>query len=217
MRTLLIGTALWCALSTLASAEIVITEIHPTGSSNSTYAQDWFELTNMGETTVDITGWRFEDDSFIFGNSAALNGVTEILAGQSVVFVAGDSAVADAFVNAWFGSSVPDNFVIGTHGGPGLGSGGDAVVIYDSAQNIITSVNYLIATTPGVTFDNAAGLTGDLSTLSVVGVNGAFTSFAGGEIGSPGTIATAVPEPTTFAALAVGAMGMLVRRRKLRK
>ncbi len=46
-----------------AQAAIVITEAHPTGSSSSTYAADWFELTNTGNTDVDITGWRVDDNS----------------------------------------------------------------------------------------------------------------------------------------------------------
>ena len=41
---------------------VVISEIHPGGSS-SAYAADWFEVTNTGTTTVDITGWKFDDSS----------------------------------------------------------------------------------------------------------------------------------------------------------
>ena len=78
------------------------------------------------------------------------------------------------------------------------------------------------ASTVGRTFDNAAGLNNlTLTTLSTLGVNGAFNSTANTtgavvvlDIGSPGTIA-AVPEPATLATLLGGllAVGTLVRRR----
>lgn len=65
-------------------------------------------------------------------------------------------------------------------------------------------------------FDNAAGLNNaTLTQKSVAGVNGAFVSASGFEIGSPGVIA-AVPEADTYAmALAgLGLMGFITIRRK---
>ncbi len=79
-----------------------------------------------------------------------------------------------------------------------LGSGGDALNIYDASSTTPVARVTFGTTTAGKTFDNAAGLNGvAISQLSAVGVNGAFTSFNGSEIGSPGTI-TAVPEPSTW-------------------
>jgi hypothetical protein len=53
-----------------------------------------------------------------------------------------------------------------------------------------------------------------LSTLSVVGLNGAFVAAAGGEIGSPGTVGV-IPEPGTWALMLAGlaAVGGIARRR----
>ncbi len=199
-----------------ASAAIIISEVHPTGSGNSTYLADWFELTNTGGAAVDITGWRIDDGSNAFATSFPLRGVTSILPGQSVVFAEGNAAGSNdptihaAFQTAWFGGSIPAGFTIGGYGGSGLGlsSGGDGVSIFDSIGTPIASVTFGAATNL-VTFDNATGLAGAISALSAVGVNGAFNSLAGGEIGSPG----AVPEPATLGLFGLGGLAVARRRR----
>ena len=202
-------------------AQIRITEVHPTGSSNGTYNRDWFELTNFGASAVNITGWRMDDNSFSFANSVALLGVTSIDPGQSVVFIeASDLATASQqFIDAWFGGTAPTGFTMGNYSGSGvgLGSGGDAVVIFDPDANEITRVTFG-ASTAGITFDNAEGLQGAISTLSQVGVNGAFESVTGNEIGSPGTIGSvAVPEPTALALVSAGVVAYAGRRYFQRK
>lgn len=71
---------------------VSITEVHPSGSGNGTYAADWFEITNTGATPLDIAGWRVDDDSNAFGSSVALRGVTTIPAGRSAVFFEGNAS-----------------------------------------------------------------------------------------------------------------------------
>ena len=70
--------------------------------------------------------------------------------------------------------------------------------------------------TPLATWDNTAGLNNaTLTVKSVAGVNGAFVSTNGAEVGSPGVV-FAVPEPTGFALalLGFGALGMRRRGKK---
>ncbi len=171
------------------AGDLIISEVWSGGSSNGTYAADWFEITNTGATAVDITGWKVDDSSASFASAVALSGVTSIDPGQSVVFVEGTATQATALTTAWFGASPPSGFTIGTYSGSGigLGSGGDAVNLYDSGGTLVTNVSFGAAGT-ATTFDNAAGVVGAISTLSVVGTNGAFVSDTGGETGSPGTI-----------------------------
>ncbi len=218
---LLTSAALLASLAGAANANIVITEAHSSGSGNTTYQADWFELTNTGTSAVDITGWTVDDSS----NGTvrlALRGVTTINPGQSVVFIetntsgSNDAAVTAAFVNAWFGG-LPTGFVIGTYGGSGIGlsTGGDAINIFEASSGPrVTGIAFGTATT-GVTFDNYTAQAGSttlplplVSTLSVVGVNNAFTSLTGNEVGSPGNI------PTPGALALVGLAGLAAARRR---
>ena len=193
-------------LPVVAHAQIIISEVDPTGSSAS-YAADWFELKNTGASAVDLTGWKMDDNSANFSLAVALRGITSIAAGQSVVFVEGNAsgttdATLDAnFISAWFGGSAPVGFTIANYGGSGVGlsATSDAVNIYNSTGTLQAGVTFG-ASTAGISFDNAAGLSGTISQVSTVGVNGAFLSFSGLETGSPG----AVPEPSTFALASLG-------------
>ncbi len=180
---------------------VIVSEVSPTGSSNTTYRADWFELTNTGTHSVDLTGWKMDDNSNDFNDAVPLAGVSSLAPGQSAVFVETETTptrtTTDAFEAAWFGSNVPVGFTIGTYGGSGVGlsSGGDEVNIFDTLGDRVTGVTFGTSTT-GVSFDNSAGL-GDttatpptISTLSATGTNGAFASATGGETGSPGTSGT---------------------------
>jgi hypothetical protein len=200
-------------LPVVAHAQIIISEVDPTGSSAS-YAADWFELKNTGASAVDLTGWKMDDNSANFSLAVALRGITSVAAGQSVVFVEGNTsgttdATIDAnFISAWFGGSAPVGFTIANYGGSGVGlsATSDAVNIYNSTGTLQAGVTFG-ASTAGFTFDNAAGLSGAISQLSAAGVNGAFLSFNGAETGSPGNVGP-VPEPGTLALMGMGVLGL---------
>jgi hypothetical protein len=220
MKTLLTLALTWILMAQVSKADLIISEVYSAGSGNLTYGVDWFELTNRGATSINITGWRMDDNSANFAVSVPFGSeVTTIDAGVSVVFLETSAAnfanrVA-LFNQAWFGSDT-SSVVFGSYNGSGvgLGTGGDAVNIFDSAGNIQASVSFGAAST-GFTFDNAEGLTGAISRLSQVGVNGAFQSFNNAEIGSPGRIA--VPEPTSVALTIVGLTSFAALRRKSKK
>ncbi len=197
---------------------IIISEVNPSGSTRS-YGADWFEVTNTGSSAVDITGWSIDDNSHISTAAVLLRGLLSIPAGKSVVFIENSSTtVTDAtvltnFQTAWFGNattSVPTGFTYGFYGGSGVGlsGSGDEVNLFDAKGGWVTGIGFGVAT-PGVapaagqTFDNTAGValsalaaTSPLvSTLSVVGTNGAFLSADSLDIGSPGKISAAVVTP----------------------
>jgi hypothetical protein len=193
-----------------AAGGLIISEVAPWGSGNSPYAVDWFEVTNTTGAAVNISGWRMDDNSNSFALSVALNGVTSIAAGSSVVFLESStpSTTIPAFTSAWFGSSAPGGLLVGTYSGSGVGlsTGGDAVNLFDASGALQANVSFGASPSaaPFATFDNAAGLdNATISTLSVAGVNGAFlvpTPPAQAAIGSPGTIVNGSPTTTTTAA-----------------
>jgi len=197
-----------------------ITEVDAAGSGNTNYAADWFELTYTGAAAVNITGWRMDDSSASPNTSVALRGLSMIQPGQSVIFLEGnatgttDLAISNSFISTWFGSSVPSGLTLGFYGGSGVGlstaAAGDGVNVYDSASNLVASVSFG-GNVSAFTFDNSAGVSGSISQLSAVGVNGAFTSFVAAppEVGSPGV----VPEPSALALGALG-LGLVVRGRR---
>ena len=225
-RNAVVGSSmlLGALLSHSASAAMLITEVDPSGSS-AAYLADWFELTNTGDSAIDITGWKMDDNSNAFANAVALRGVTSIAAGQSVIFIEGtangstDAALQAAFKSAWWGSSVPNGLVFGGYGGSQVGLSGtaDAVNIFDSSGTLIANVSFGAATA-SKTFDNTAGLNNaTISTLSSAGVNGAFASFNAAEVGSPGVYAPpAVPVPASVWMLfsGLGLLGANARRKR---
>jgi hypothetical protein len=217
----IIIATLLTTLAAQANAAILITEVAPWSSGNSPIAADWFELTNTSSSALNISGWKVDDSSNSFASAAALNGVTSIAAGQSVIFIesAGGTAIS-SFISTWFGSNPAP--LIGYYSGTGLGlsTGGDAVNIYNAAGVLQANVTFGAsdALAPYQTFDNASGLNNAaISTLSAVGINGAFVALNdANEIGSPGKIAAAVPEPDTYAMLlaGLGFIGFISRRRQ---
>ena len=136
-----------------------ITEVSPWGSGSSPYMADWFELTNTGSTAVNITGWKMDDNSDSASLAVALNGVTSIAAGQSVVFVEGTAATATSFTSTWFGASPPPGFAIGFYEGSGVGlsTTSDAVNIFDASNAAVAGVTFGASdsTSPFQTFDNS--------------------------------------------------------------
>jgi hypothetical protein len=206
-----------------ATPSIIISEVAPWASGNSSYGADWFELTNTGNSAVNISGWRMDDNSNSFGSSVAMRGVSSIGAGESAIFLEGnatgstDATIDAGFVSAWFGGSTPAGLQIGNYGGSGVGlsTNGDAINIFTTGGVLVTRIGFPGSTSSiGLSFDNAAGLGGNVvvSQLSVVGVNGAFLSYDGTATGSPGSIG-AVPEPETYALMLAGLLGLALVRR----
>lgn len=173
---------------------LIISEVAPWSSSNSPLAADWFEVTNVSSATVNIDGWKVDDSSPSFATAVALNGITQIAPGESVIFIeTADLATKSAlFKSNWFGANPPAGLQIGSYTGSGIGlsSTGDAVNLFNASGVIQAAVTFGAAptATPFSTFDNTVGLNNSaITALNVAGTHGAFVAASSpGEVGSPG-------------------------------
>ena len=132
---------------------------------------------------------------------------------------AASTALISSFETAWFGTNTPANLLVGTYNDAsaanfGLSQSGDMVNVFNGSTGSTTleaSVTFgNDAGSPIGTFQNDTGLNDTtITTQSVAGVDGAFVSASGLEVGSPGTI-SAVPLPDSVILLlsGLGALGL---------
>lgn len=224
---MLCAAALAVGVFQIAQAEILITELRTKSQFD---PEDYFELTNTGDTAVDITGWKFDDEGPDIANAAPLLGVTSIAPNESVVFfqLASDAAADEvAFRDAWGGLA---GVQVGHYDGAGLGKG-DAVNIFDAADNVILTLEYGM-TSPEETHagDWAAGNFDGSDTyenqsavwvpgtdpqqwqLAAAGVYGSIADSMG-DYGSPGTVG-AIPEPSTCLLAGLALAGLVAARKR---
>ena len=178
---------------------------------------DWFEVTNVGDAAVNISGYRVDDSSYAFATALALNGITSIAAGESVVFLEGSTATVSTFKTNWgLGSQTQVGFYAGS--GIGLSSGGDGVTLFDAAGNELSGaanslysagrirISFGAATTSYSfrwSYTTTGEFSGNMETSSFGDIQGAFTS-ANGCTGSPGRIVRSAAlqftsQPPTYA------------------
>ena len=214
MKLPLIMAAAAAAVSSSAFASIRITEVMSSSNGLGAPTPDWIEVTNYGSSAVSLAGWRIDDGSFSFAVSAALNGISSIGAGESVIFIesAGGAGVA-GFRSHWGGLA---GLQVGYYSGSGLGfsSGGDGACLFDSTNAILSQVTFGAATSGSSFFYgwSASGTldpsyNGLVSTVSTIGTQVGFSST--GDTGSLGT-AIGVPAPGALALL--GMAGLVGRR-----
>jgi hypothetical protein len=169
---------------------LVITEIMPAQSTNGPFRghNDWWELTNLDDFTVDLSSYRFDDSSATLAAAVTLTNNFSIAPGESIVFV--ENMTPEEFRSWWGSSFMRSNQQIITYRGAGLSlsSAGDAVNVWNSGatENFDTIASEVFSTaTLGVSFrfDPDAGVFGE---LSAEGLHGAWVAPENGDIGSPG-------------------------------
>ncbi|MBE3637132.1 ExeM/NucH family extracellular endonuclease [Mangrovicoccus algicola] len=166
------------------AAQLEITEIWPGNAEGGNLTADWFEITNAGDAAW-VSGVDFDlyydDDSADASVADPIEGIGQILAGESVVVVLGNAADAAEFAALWGEVLDLSGVQIGYSDGSGLGQGGDAVTLFEDRDGTLSQIG--MEAYPDA--DAAAGGSWDVA-------NGAFSSAGttGGQ-GSPAA-ATAV-------------------------
>lgn len=214
-RLVALVTAVLAASS--AQAAIEITEWMYTGS-----ADEFIELTNMGASPVDMTGWRYDDDSRNPAIGLNLSSFGIVAVGQSVIISERDTAT---FRSAWnLGANVK---VIGNNT-TNLGRG-DEINIFDSNGALVDRLTYSDVNFPGtIRTQNFSGnpksvaalapqnITTEWALSATGDIYGSYASL-NGDVGNPGAFIFApVPEPETYALMLAGLalVGTLARRRR---
>ena len=195
-----------------AKPQLLITEVHPSGSGESGH-QDWWELTSFDTRTLNLKGWRWDDNSHSVapGNAYVFTNDIYIHPGESMVFV--ENMTPSAY-RAWWGTNLPASLQIITYigGGLGLSQTADEVNLW----NAVTLVgNELTERVCGVNFAASyvgstlvydpenlpvAGVFGTFSTNTVAGkaANGIFAAADKGAFGSPGYVVAPIQLASYF-------------------
>jgi hypothetical protein len=214
----IVAAACVASTASIAAAQVHITEVMSSSGSGGT--EDWIEITNYGSSAINISGWRFDDGSFNFGNSQALSGIATIGAGESVIFIeSAGGADISSFRDFWGGlAGVQVGFYSGS--GLGLSSNGDGAIVFTGTGTEISRVSFGAATS-GRSFYygwTVSGMidpafNGIVSSAGSIGSQVSFTSQdALGNIASPGSALALIPAPGAIALLAVA--GLAGRRRR---
>lgn len=203
--SMLACTALLSLLVHAAPANLIITEIMAnTTNGGGALNGDWFEIYNNGTETINMTGYSWDDDSAVAGTTSF--GALTSLAPGAVALVVDESSVniADWTASWMYASSatVIDSSQL-SGGFVGLSASGDTLNIFDSANQLVTSVTFGTSV-KGSSF--AWDATGASLGASEVGTALAYAQGGGGlDISSAGLVA--VPEPATFSLFALALFG----------
>ena len=228
IKTLLsLCVVLALATPSFAVFNLQVTEIWPGNEPGSELSEDWFEITNFGDTTwtAAIDGDLYFDDASIDPTAADLiSEVDAIGPGESAIFVDGGQQGALDWFLLWDDVlSDPNALLLGSYDGAGLGGGGDTVAIFLDSNFDGPQIGELLATGSYPEADSNGGQSYDtrLGQFSVVGNrNGAFATtvlndIGQAAIGSPGM--APVPEPSALGLCGLGLlMAACVRRRRHR-
>ncbi len=181
---------------------LLITEVQ--SSQASAGRNDYWELTNISLQPIDLSAWKWDDDSANPNDAAAVTipPGTTLTPGESILF----SALPAVDLRTWWGLASTVQVVTG---GPGLGSG-DAVVLFNPAGSEVTRLSYAAngftrtdntpslggqaglsaggsTATQTLIWDPAHGTVNPRYEAATAGINGAFVSTENvADIGSPG-------------------------------
>ena len=152
---------------------------------------DFWELTNFGTNTTNITGFKFSDSKNSLQTLVKSSNPLSLHPGESVVFVRNNYTTNEAQFRNWWGSCVGSNVQIRFYTRPGFASTGDGIRVFDPAGNLVDLIDFGEAIF-GVSFvyNPNSGVFGD---LSIAGQGGACQAISAVDTASPGVTTGPIP------------------------
>lgn len=210
--------ALTFLVASVSHAQIRITEWEYNGTGSST-AGEFFELMNIGNAPIDMTGWSYDDSSRTPGSFAL--SAFGVVQPKEIVILA-EATEAD-FRTKW--NLLPASTKVIGANTQNLGRA-DEINIYDSGNNLVDRLTYDDQTPVGMPSIRTNGISGNPITLAALGANDKFQwklSVVGdsygsymsteGNLGNPG-IFSLIPEPGSLFLTLLGLCGLGLRRKR---
>lgn len=105
---------------------------------------EWFELFNRGNQTIDLSHWTFNDKPTLSSiNSFEICNQPFVIRSGDYAIVAADSSIIRKMQNTILADSIAHSIILNRSGGFGFNNDGDAVVLKDLTGQTIDSVAFL--------------------------------------------------------------------------
>ncbi|MBL9171530.1 MAG: immunoglobulin domain-containing protein [Verrucomicrobiales bacterium] len=186
------------AVARLAITEAMSSAATTQGSATVVQNSDWWELTNFGTNTIDLTGYKWNDNQggLLSADPTPFAGLS-IAPGQSILFFQSNSPASmspDQF-KTWWGRAFEPSAQAVIYEGNGLSSTGDGIRLWGpdaiNDSDWVDSVDFGAAIRgASFVYDPSTGVFGLLSTNGVLTAAQAATAD---DVGSPGRTSGPVP------------------------
>lgn len=196
-----------------AQAQIRFTEFASGSIGGGTGLGEFIEITNIGGSAIDLTGWSFDDLSAVPG-AFSISGLGVLAAGSSAIIT--ENADANAFRTGW-GLSGSVAVIGGLN--QNLSSGGDALNLFDASNTLVDTLVFTNQANLGVSNNGPADQLGmnNYPAWQASSIGDTFGSHlsTNGDVGNPGSY-TPVPEPATLLVTGLGFAGVWRSRKRRR-
>jgi hypothetical protein len=167
--------------------QLAITEVMPNHCDP--MRGDWWEMTNLGDSPVNLCGYRWDDWPGVIGSGPTITNSIIIQPGHSVLFL--ESQSPESFIAHWGAENLPPNLQFIVFHGNGLNENlGDEINIWNPTASedydFIDSVVFSSVTAGNSLWFDPTDPCSEFGIYSATGQCGAFVAAGGCDVASPG-------------------------------